>query len=73
MADRKVIIRQEGKRVTYATEVITSPRKFKYFLFATSERKRALVMTERAALKVLDSWRSEKVTNANKCILEPAG
>lgn len=73
MADRNVVVRQNGKKVTYATEVITSPRKFKYFLFATSDRKRAKVMTERAALKVLDSWRSENITNANKCSLEPAG
>ena len=73
MADRKVVVRQDGKRVTYATEVITSPRKFRYFLFGTSERKRALVMTERQALTVLNSWRTEKVTNANKCSLEPAG
>lgn len=73
MADRNVIVRQDGKKVTYATDVITSPRKFKYFLFTTSDRKKAKVMTERAALKVLDSWRSENVTNANKCSLEPAG
>lgn len=73
MADRNVVIRMEGKKVLYATEVITSPRKFKYFLFATGERKKAKVMTERQALKVLDSWRSESVTNANKCSLEPAG
>jgi len=72
MADRKVIIRQDGKKATYATEVITSPRKFKYFLFTTSDRRKAKVMTERAALRVLDSWRSENVTNANKCSLEPA-
>lgn len=72
MADRHVIVRQAGKKATYATEVITSPRKFKYFLFGTSDRKKAKVMTERAALKVLDSLRSENVTNANKCSLEPA-
>ena len=73
MADRKVVVRQDGKKVTYATEVITSPRKFRYFLFGTDVRKRALVMTERQALTVLNSWRTEKVTNANKCSLEPAG
>ena len=72
MADRKVIIRQEGKKSTYATSIITSPHKFKYFLFATSDRSKALVLTERQALMVLDSWRSEKVANANKCSLEPA-
>lgn len=73
MADRNVIIRQDGRTVTYATDVITSPRKFKYFLFGTSDRKKAKVMTERAALKVLDSWRTERIDNANKCAIEPAG
>jgi hypothetical protein len=72
MAARKVIVRQETRgRATFATEVIKSPKGFHYFLFGTDRAEKAKVMTERQALKVLESWRADNITNSNRCSLEP--
>ncbi len=73
MADRTVIVKQViNRRTTFATAVIKSPGGFHYFLFATKDQTKALRLTERKALKVLDSWRGENITNANNCSIEAA-
>lgn len=73
MPPRRVIVRQtDRKRSTFATEVVKSPKGFQYFLFGTDQPAKAMVLTERKALEVLDSWRDDKPTNANRCAIEPA-
>ena len=73
MPPRMVIVRQvNGKRATFATEITTSPKGYRYFLFGTDTAAKALAITERKALEVLDEWRNESLTNANRCAIEPA-
>ena len=75
MPPRKVVIRQEdgrGKRSTFATAVMTSPAGHQYFLFGTARREDAMRLTEKQALKVLDSWRDAEKAPAGRCIIEPA-
>lgn len=75
MPPRKVVVRQEdgrGKRSTFATAVMTSPAGHQYFLFGTDRKEAALRLSEREALKVLDSWREAEKAGAGRCIIEPA-
>ena len=73
MAARRVIVRQLARaRTTFATQVVKSPGGYSYFLFGTSDPTKAMVMTEKQALKVLESWREERITNSNNCSIEPA-
>lgn len=71
-SDRTVIVVQNGKRQrTYAAKVITSPHGFRYFLF-DRDRSKALTMTEREALHVLDEWTAADRPARNLCTIEPA-
>ena len=72
MAARKVIIRQTGvEKGVFATGVLKSPKGYEYFVFTTDDRAKALQMTERKALTILDSWRDAERAPAGRCVIEP--
>ena len=69
---RMVIVLQNGRRSrTYASKVMTSPHRFRYFLFER-ERSKALKLTEREALTILDEWTAADRPARNLCTIEPA-
>lgn len=71
-SDRIVVVVQNGRRNrTYASKVMTSPHSFRYFLFER-ERSKALKLTEREALTILDEWTAADRPARNLCSIEPA-
>lgn len=73
MPDRTVIIVQrDRRRVTFATQVLKSPRGYRYPLFGSTDRNEARRMTEKQALRLLNEWRGMDRPGANKCGIEPA-
>ncbi len=71
-SDRLVVVVQNAKRQrTFATKVTKSTYGFRYFLFER-DRSKALKMTEREALTILDEWRAADRPLVNLCAIEPA-